>query len=64
MTGKNLYLLGLQESANRQPDIHETIRTLEHEIARGSEVYTSDELARLEGKLDDYRKVLERLTSY
>jgi hypothetical protein len=62
MNGKNRYLLGEQESPNRQPDIHETIRDLEHEIARGGLVYTTTEIATLERKLDEYREILRVLT--
>ena len=62
MTGKNLYLLGLQQSPTRQPDIHEMIRNLESEIARGEQVYSSGELARLEQKLHECREFLRAMT--
>jgi len=59
---KNLYLLGLQESPNRQPDIFEMIRTLENEISRGEAIYSTAELFKLERKLDEYRELLRVLT--
>lgn len=62
MTGKNLYLLGLEESPGRQQDIYEMIRALEIEISRGSAVYTAGELGILENKLQDYREVLRVVT--
>ena len=62
MAGKNLRLLGLEESPYRQPDIHETIRNLMQEISRGEETYTPVELKKLEQKLEEYRVMLRRLT--
>jgi hypothetical protein len=62
VSDKNLYLLGLQESSNRQPDIHEMIRNLEDEIALGEDVYTSTELSKLEQKLYEYREFLRIMT--
>jgi hypothetical protein len=61
VTGKNLLLLGRAESPTRQPSIHELISDLQAEIARGTAVYTSDELRLLEGKLADYELTLRRL---
>lgn len=63
MSGKNLSLLGVLESPNRLPDIHETIRSLEAEIARGGAVYTEEELALLGRKLDEYREHLRVITT-
>ena len=62
MGGKNLRLLGIEESPNRQPDIHETIRSLELEISLGEAVYMPAELETLERKLAQYREWLKRLT--
>ncbi|GAM09232.1 hypothetical protein OR1_01506 [Geobacter sp. OR-1] len=62
MSGKNLYLLGLQEPANRQPDILESIHALEAEIDRGEAVYTPEELFRLERKLSDCKEFLRAMT--
>lgn len=61
MTGKNLRLLGREESPNRQPSIQEIIRDLQEEIARGEAVYTAEELRLLERKLDDYEQTLRVL---
>ncbi|MBT0665175.1 hypothetical protein KI809_12785 [Geobacter pelophilus] len=62
MSPKNLYLLGLEESPNRQPDIHEMIRSLKNEISRGEEVYSRDELAILERKLHECQEFLRAMT--
>jgi hypothetical protein len=64
MSGKNLVLLGLAVSGNRQPDIHETIAGLKAELARGEEVYTVAELEKLSRKLAEYETMLERLLSH
>jgi hypothetical protein len=61
VTGKNLRLLGIEESPARQPSIIEMIRDLETEIDRGTDVYTPAELARLEAKLTEYRELLQLL---
>lgn len=58
MKGKNLRLLGQEESPNRQPSIQEIMRDLQEEIARGEAVYTPDELRLLEMKLADYEQLL------
>lgn len=62
MDGKNLRLLGREESPNRQPDIHEMIRTLQTEIAKGEPVYTKPELALLERKLAEQLEMLRVIT--
>jgi hypothetical protein len=62
MALKNLRLLGLEESPNRQPDIHEMIRDLRKEIAKGEAVYSKDELACLEKKLDEHLEMLRVIT--
>ena len=57
MNEKNLYLLGEKELPNCQPDIHEMIRKLENEIARGELIYTKAEISRLARKLDEYKEL-------
>lgn len=61
MKGKNLRLLGREESPNRQPTIQEIISDLQEEIARGEAVYTGDELRLLERKLAEYELLLWNL---
>jgi hypothetical protein len=61
MKGKNLYLLGREESPSRQRSIQETIGDLQEEIARGDAVYTKDELSLLERKLAEYELMLQNL---
>ncbi len=61
MEGKNLRLLGREESPNRQPSIQEIIGDLQEEIARGDAVYTVDELSVLERKLAEYELMLRNL---
>jgi hypothetical protein len=62
MNGKNLYFLGEKELPNRQPDIHEMIRGLETEIARGELIYTKAEIAKLDRKLEEYKELYRVLT--
>lgn len=63
MSGKNLQLLGLERSPAWQPDIHELISALKSEIGKGLEVYSKDELQKLETKLAYYEMTLVRLNS-
>lgn len=63
MKGKNLRLLGLEESPNRQPTIQEIISDLQNEIERGEPVYTVDEIRLLERKLADYEQLSRSLSS-
>lgn len=63
MKGKNLRLLGLEESPNRQPTIQEIISDLQNEIERGESVYTVDEIRLLERKLADYELLSRSLSS-
>jgi hypothetical protein len=63
MKGKNLRLLGLEESPNRQPTIQEIISDLQNEIERGESVYTVDEIRLLERKLADYEQLSRSLSS-
>jgi len=59
--GKNMRLLGREDSASRQPNIQEIIGDLQEEIARGEAVYTVDELRVLEMKLAEYEQMLQNL---
>lgn len=61
MNGKNLRLLGREESPARQSSIQEMIDELQKEIARRETVYTPDELQVLERKLADYERMLINL---
>ena len=61
MTGRNLRLLGLEESPNRQPSIQEMIAELRMELAKGEAVYTADELRILARKLAEYERFLENM---
>jgi len=61
MKGKNMRLLGREESPYRQPSIQESISELQEEIARGETVYTIDELRLLEKKLAEYERLLRNL---
>lgn len=63
MKGKNLRLLGLEESPNRQPTIQEIMSGLQNEIERGESVYTVDEIRLLERKLADYEQLSRSLSS-
>ncbi len=63
MKGKNMLLLGREESPNRQPSIQEIIRDLKYEIGRGEAAYTSEELRLLERKLEDYEHMMRRILS-
>jgi hypothetical protein len=59
--GKNLRLLGQEAAPWRQTDILEEIAALQVEVAKGNEVYSTDDLRYLERKLaalDDALKVL------
>ena len=64
MKGKNLRLLGREESPSRQPSIQEIIADLQDEIARGEAVYTIDELRGLETKLAEYELLLRQLLEH
>ena len=63
MTGKNMRLLGREDSPNRQPSIQETMRELHEEIERGETVYTVAELQLLERKRAEYEQLLQNLLS-
>ena len=64
MNGKNLRLLGREESPGRQPTIQETIADLRREIERGRAVYSEQELSILARKLAEYETLLERMMSH
>jgi hypothetical protein len=59
--GKNLRLLGREESPARQSSIQEIIRELQEEISRGEAVYSPEELRLLERKLAEYEQMLRTL---
>ena len=59
--GKNMRLLGREESPGRQSSIQEIIKDLQEEVARGEEVYTVDEIRLLEGQLAEYERILQSL---
>lgn len=58
---KNLCLLYSEDCPDRKDDILQIIAKLRAEIARGAEVYTPEELRRLENKLEDYEYLLYAL---
>lgn len=62
MKGKNMRLLGREESPGRQSSIQEIIRDLKEEVARGNAVYTVDEIRLLEGQLAQYEQLLQSLS--
>jgi hypothetical protein len=55
---KNLCLLNSEQCPDRKPSIQELIAQLKTEIAKGEEVYTKEELQRLQGKLQEAEKEL------
>lgn len=61
MNGKNLRLLGEEQSPAGQPTMQEMIAALQTELAKGEAVYTRAELDKLERKLADYEFMLQRL---
>jgi hypothetical protein len=61
MSVKNLHLLGDEKSPLWQPSIQEIIAGLQAELAKGKQVYTPEELHRLERKLADYEQMLATL---
>ena len=61
MNGKNRRLLGEEPSPAWQPTMAETIAALRVELAKGEQVYTPAELARLARKLADYEYMQERM---
>jgi hypothetical protein len=63
VNGRNLRLLGEERSPAWQPTTDEIISELQAELAKGTAVYSNEELARLERKLADYRLLRQRLDS-
>ena len=61
--GKNECLLVAMNCANQVDSIQQRIDRIQNEINRGSDVYTSGELKRLERDLEDAQKNFEVLTS-
>ena len=62
--GKNLWLLGREESPGRQPTIQEIIADLKREIGQGLAAYSEQELAILQRKLAEYETLLEQMLSH
>jgi hypothetical protein len=58
-TDKNECLLVAVNCGNQVDSIQERIDRIKGEIARGSDVYTADELRRLNRQLDEANKILE-----
>lgn len=64
-TGKNLCLLNSDNcaSSEQSDSIQDTIAMLQHELAKGSAVYSADELRALATKLNEYQTFLAFMTS-
>lgn len=60
--GKNECLLVAMNCANEADSIQQRIDRLEKEISRGTDVYTNDELRKLERSLDDVKRDYELIT--
>jgi len=60
--GKNECLLVAINCANQVDSIQQRIERIKGEIARGTEVYTNDELNKLGRKLDDAIKTLDEIS--
>lgn len=58
---KDLCLLSQENCGSRQDSIQERIRRLKAEIAKGSSVYTEQELVRLQTILKEYEFLYDRL---
>ncbi|MDR3580601.1 MAG: hypothetical protein P4L44_11625 [Oryzomonas sp.] len=58
---KDACLLNSDNCPNRSMSIVEIISKLKTEIAKGSSVYTPEELNTLDGKLSEYQLFLERM---
>ena len=61
--GKDACLLNSDNCPNRSMSIVEIIAKLKTEIAKGSSVYTGEELSTLKGKLSEYEVFMERMMS-
>jgi len=62
-SGKNVCLLYSENCPEQADTIFEKIAKLQNEIARGGNVYSPIEIARLENKLEEYRGYLDTLIS-
>ena len=60
---KNECLLVARNCGDQRDSILERIDRLQSEIKRGTDVYTNDELKRLQDKLDDTNKNLNEITT-
>lgn len=61
-TEKNECLLVARNCGNQVDSIQQRIERIKKEISRGTDVYTNDELRRLNRQLDDAVKTLENET--
>ena len=61
--GKDACLLNSDNCPNKTMSIVEIIAKLKLEIAKGSSVYTDDEMNTLKGKLSEYELFMERMMS-
>lgn len=59
--GKDVCLLYHHDCPGRKDDIYQRIDRLKREVARGSEVYTPEELKKLERMLAEYEYLLDIL---
>lgn len=60
--GKNECLLVAMNCGNSVDSIQQRIERIKGEIDRGTDVYTKDELRRLDRQLDEYNKILHDMT--
>ncbi len=58
MEGRDEVLLDPERSATRVDGITERIARLKREIAKGAQVYTTEEIGKLESMLEEYEKLL------
>ncbi|MGB9082764.1 MAG: hypothetical protein WCD00_15820 [Desulfuromonadaceae bacterium] len=61
--GKDECLLVAMNCGGQRDSILERIDRIQHEIKRGTAVYTNDELRKLQDKLDDANRNLNEITS-
>jgi peptidoglycan hydrolase CwlO-like protein len=60
--GKNECLLVARNCANQVDSIQERIERIQGELSKGTDVYTNDELRRLQNQLDDANRDLNSIT--